>query len=375
MTTLAARVVPKGTATRTAAQIAEAAELLGGSIGSSVGKESFGWSISVPTDNVSAALWLLSDVVQHATLADAAIETERAALLSGIAQLRDDMYQYPMRLLREAAFAEHPYGQPTSGTEASVRAMTGDDVRTWYTSRLRRAPFVAAIVGAVDADAMAAEVASAFSELTPDTSGARGTMGVAAVAAPAWPPQVVQRAESRDKAQTAIAMAFAGPNRHDPLRMAAHVVSTIASGLGGRFFDELRDRQSLAYTVHAFAAELQRVGLFCAYIATSPGREDVARDGLLREFAKLRDVPVSDDELARAKRYILGMHDIRQERGGAVLSDVVEAWVLGAGLSELQQFVPNVQRVTASDILTLAQTYFDPNRRAEGIVRGTERAV
>jgi zinc protease len=221
---------------------------------------------------------------------------------------------------------------------------------------------VIAIVGDVDADQVAEQATRHFSEL--------GMATTPSIAVPVWPTQTTERIEHREKAQTALALGFAGPSRTDDTRFAAHVLATIASGLGGRFFDELRDKQSLAYTVHAFASEYRTIGTFVSYIATSPAQESTARNGLLAEFAKLRDVPVTDDELRRAKRYLIGMHDIRQERGGAVLSDIVDAWLFGNGLHELQEFSSCVEAVQSADIQQLAQRYFDPDRRAEGIVRG-----
>jgi zinc protease len=363
ITALAARTAVKGTTTRTALQIAEASELLGGTVSSSVGAESFGWSISVPRDNTAAALTLLADVVQHATLTAEALETERTVLLSDLAQLRDDMYRYPMRLMNAAAFDGHPYGTPATGTETSVQAISAEDAQAWYQRAMRCAPFVIAVVGDVDPDVTAGIIASAFSELT--------RVEPTEVAAPVWPARMVESVESRDKAQTALALAFPSPSRSSGRRFAAHVLATIASGLGGRFFDELRDRQSLAYTVHAFASEHRFAGAFVSYIATSPGREAAARDGLLHEFARLRREPVTAQELAHAKRYLLGMHDIRQERGGAVLGDIVDAWLFGTGLQELQEHSARVTAVSADDIMRLADEYFDPDRRVEGIVRGT----
>jgi zinc protease len=362
LTALAARASTKGTTTRNAMQIAESSELLGGSVASSVGAEHFGWSISVPLENTMPALALLSDVVQHATFSDDSIVTERTALLSDLAQLRDDMYRYPMRLATMHAFVGHPYGMPTIGTEASLQAITSDDVRAWYRENLCRAPFVIGVVGDIDPDQIASAVAGAFGELVMEDAHQ--------IVAPTWPQGIVESTEQREKAQTALAIAFPSPTRRDPDRFAAHLLTTITSGLGGRFFDELRDRQSLAYTVHAFAAEYQLAGMLVSYIATSPDRESVARDGLLREFEKLREEPVSDEELTRAKQYVLGLHDIRQERGGAVLSDMVDAWLLGTGLQELSDFTERVNAVTASDIQQLACRYFDPARRVEGIVRG-----
>lgn len=367
ITALVARTVTKGTTQRTALQIAEASELLGGTISSSVGAESFGWSISVPRENTAAALTLLADVVQHATLTAEALETERSALLSDLAQLQDDMYRYPMRLLNGAAFAGHPYAIPASGTQASLQTITPEDAREWYQRAMRCAPFVIAIVGDVDPDAIASMIADAFEELT------QGDLEM--VDAPVWPSSVTEAVESRDKAQTALAIAFPSLPRSSNDRFAAHLLATVTSGLGGRFFDELRDRQSLAYTVHAFPSEHRFAGAFVSYIATSPEKESAARDGLLQEFEKLRAEPVTDDELARAKRYLLGMHDIRQERGGAVLGDMVDAWLFGAGLHELTEYTAKVAAVSAGDVLKLARTYFDPTRRVEGIVRGTGKSV
>jgi zinc protease len=292
-----------------------------------------------------------------------AIETERIALLSDIAQLRDDMYRYPMRLMYTAAFDGHPYGMSAMGTEASLRAISDDDVQAWYRRTVICAPCVITVVGDVDPDFIADLIAGQFVELTRIEPGS--------IAAPVWPAHMIQCAESREKAQTALALAFPAPSRTDDDRFAAHLLATIASGLGGRFFDELRDKQSLAYTVHAFASEYRFAGAFISYIATSPQQEQVARDGLLQEFAKLRDQPVTQDELTRAKRYTLGMHDIRQERCGAVLGDMVDAWLFGTGLHELRDFAARIAEVSADDIMRLARRYFDPDRRVEGVVRGT----
>jgi zinc protease len=148
------------------------------------------------------------------------------------------------------------------------------------------------------------------------------------------------------------------------------MIAGVASGLGGRFFDELRDKQSLGYTVHAFATERALAGVFASYIATSPEKEDVARRGLLAEFAKLRDAPVSDTELARAREYAIGTHAIRQQSGAAVLGDILDAWLFGTSLEELTEHDSRIRSVTARDIQSLAQRYFDESRLVQGVVRG-----
>jgi zinc protease len=180
--------------------------------------------------------------------------------------------------------------------------------------------------------------------------------------------------EQREKAQTALALLFAGPSRTDDARFASSMIAGVTSGLGGRFFDELRDKQSLGYTVHAFASERALAGAFVAYIATSPEKEEVARRGLLAEFAKLREAPVTAKELEQAQTYAIGTHAIRQQSGGAVLGDMVDAWMFGR-LAELREFEARVRAVTSAQMRSVARDYFDESRRVEGIIRGVGKAV
>ena len=297
---------------------------------------------------------------------DAALETERTIALSDLAALRDDMYRYPMRLATAAAYAGHPYGSPVSGDETTLPRITAERVREWHAARFLNGPVMIAVVGDADHDELATVLAAQFGAL-------RGGEPLV-LSAPAWPDGVVQRIEQRDKAQTALAMLFRGPARTDDARFAADMIAGVASGLGGRFFDELRDKQSLGYTVQAFASHRMLAGAFVAYIATSPEKEEQARRGLLGEFAKLRDSAVTERELDQAKTYAIGTHAIRQQSRGAVLADMVDAYMFG-GLRELSEFDARVRGVTANQMMALAREYFDESRRVEGVVRGTGRAV
>jgi zinc protease len=144
----------------------------------------------------------------------------------------------------------------------------------------------------------------------------------------------------------------------------------VTSGLGGRFFEQLRDRQSLAYTVAAYPIERRVCGSFAAYIATEPSREEEARAGLLAQFEALREAPVRDDELVRAQAYLIGAHAIAQQSGASVLAEMVDAWLFGDGLAELAAVEARLQAVTAEAMQSLARTWFDPARRVEGVVQG-----
>jgi zinc protease len=363
---LMARTALKSTARRSAAAIAVDAEFLGGSVTSAIGPDQVGWSISVPMRHGDAALALLADVVQTPTFPADALETERTVALADLVALRDDMYRYPVRLATEVAFAGHPYGIGALGTDVSLGAIDRDAVVAWHARQVLGGATVLVIVGDVDADAVAATAAAAFDGLV------AGQPGV--VLPPVWP--VVSsvgaqtRIDQRDKTQSALALAFPGPARGDDDREAVHLIATIASGLGGRFFDELRERRSLAYTVHAFASERALAGLFIAYIATAPAREEEARTGLLAEFARLRDTPVGADELRRAQTYAVGAHAIRQQSGAAVLAEVLDCWLFGRDLTELTAHDARILAVTPERAQAAAQRYFDPARVVEGVVRG-----
>jgi zinc protease len=340
--------------------------MLGGSVGSASGAESFGWSISVPARYSAAAVELLSDVVQHPVFAEEALDTERSIALADVAALRDDMFRYPMRLATQAAFAGHPYGVPASGTEESLKRIDVDAVRRWHAEHALKSAAVIALVGDADPDELAELAARAFGEL--EHTAPRE------VPVPTWPNRIITSVEARERAQTAMAILFPGPARDDDARYSAAMIASVASGLGGRFFDELREKRSLAYTVHAFAADRRLAGTFGAYIATNPEQENAARDGLLAEFRRLRDEPVTAEELQRSQQYAIGSHAIRQQNGGAVLADVVDAFLFGS-LNELADYDAMVRSVTVDSMMDVARTYFDPSRRVEGIVRGVGRTV
>jgi zinc protease len=366
LTTMMTRTSLKGTERRSAQRIAEDSEFLGGVLSAAASTDGFQWTISVPARRIHEAVELLADVVQRPSFPEDAVDAERAVALANLASLRDDMYRWPMRLATEAAWGAHPYGRSVLGTESSLAAMTGAKLRQWHENVALEARGVLVCVGDVDPDEIASLCARFFGRLQATT--------VAEINAPLWPRTFIQRADARDKAQSALAMMFEGPSRADDDRFAAAMIAGVTSGLGGRFFDTLRDKQSLAYTVMASAVPRRHAGAFAAYIATSPEKEEAARSGLLAEFAKLCDQPVTEAELTQAKTYALGTWAIRRESAGAVMGDIADSWLFGASLAELAQYEARVRRVTAADMLRVARRYFDPDRRVEGVVRGTGRS-
>jgi zinc protease len=145
----------------------------------------------------------------------------------------------------------------------------------------------------------------------------------------------------------------------------------VASGLGGRLFEALRDRRSLAYTVVASSWQKASAGALAAYIATSPEREDEAREQMLMELRRFAEEPVTGVELAQAVSYLAGQAQVHRQNAASVAGELLDAWLAGSGLHELADPAAGYRAVTADAVQAMAAQSLDPNRRAEAVVRGT----
>jgi zinc protease len=144
----------------------------------------------------------------------------------------------------------------------------------------------------------------------------------------------------------------------------------VASGLGGRLFDALRDRRSLAYTVLAQSWQRLGAGALLTYIATSPNREAEAREQMLAELEGFRREGITADEASRAIAYLAGQTAVERQSGSAVAADLLDAWLAGESLEEFEDPGAPYRRVTVDQVQAVAEEYLDPARRAEGVVRG-----
>ncbi len=363
ITALMGRASIKGTQRRSAAQIAEEAEAMGGSVSPSGGSDLIEWLISVPARHFESALELLCDVAFDATFPEPAVEIERKLTLADLEHTRDDMYRYPLRLCIQQAFDGHPYGHSLEDVENGVRTASPAQLRAWQQARLANQPCVA-VVG----DGAAQTVRAAVERLLPRAAnGAGGNIQSAQWRAGA-------AAEERDKAQTALAIGFPAPTRDHEDAHVLQVLAYAAGGLGGRFFEELRSKRSLAYTVALMPILRLAGGIFVGYIATSPEREAEARAGLLDQFAALSTEPLGADEIEGAKRYAIGSWHIRRQTNAARLDELTEAFLLGRGREEIDEFEARIRAVDARRVQEAAEKYFRPELAAEGVVRGTGKS-
>jgi zinc protease len=363
LTRLMVRSSVKGTRTRSAARLAEEIEGLGTGITVASGADGFDWGMTLPVQHVAAGLELLADITLEPGFDAEAIVRERAAALSELEQLRDDMYQYPVRLVLDAAWGEHPYGLSVAASTAALPGLDADLVRRWHGEQvLLDAPWFLVVGDIEDPDALAARIDARF---------ARSLRAEARQPpAPAWPGQGTARVEARRKAQTATVVAFPGPARNHPDLVTLRVLSNAVGGLGGRMFEELRSRRSLAYAVAAYPLPRWHGGAFIGYIGSAPEREDEARNGLVRELLRCAEERVPDDEVERARRYTIGAWQIRRQTNGRQLADLSDALRFGGGPAELREFEERVLAVDAEMMRAAAERWFHPDRVVTGTVRG-----
>ena len=361
---LTLRAAARGAGGMDSASLAFAFERLGGTLATSAAVDWVGYATTVVADELAEAAELLRLVFTEPALDDESVASERRVLVSEAEQAADDMFRYPFQLAFGAAFGDRGYGLPVGGTPESVSRLSAAHVRRWHQDHVLGGRPTVIAVGELDPERAATQLAGVFRTLAARAARPRPTPEP-------WPVDETRvRVVERDKAQTAIAMAFSGPSRRESQRHAADVLAAVASGLGGRLFEALRDRRSLAYTVFAQAWQRAAAGAWLTYIATSPDREGEAREEMLRELARFASEEVTPAELTQAVNYLAGQTEVRRQSGAVVLYETLEAWLTGEGLSELSDAGERYRAVSARDIRSVAERFLQASGRGEGIVRG-----
>ncbi|HYF38352.1 MAG TPA: pitrilysin family protein [Gemmatimonadales bacterium] len=362
---LGVRSAVRGAGDLDAGGLAFAFERIGGTLSPNTTADWLGFGTTVLGRHLGEAAALLQLVYSSPRLAEPDIVTERGLMALEAEQVADDMFRFPFQLGFAAAFGDRDYGLPVGGLPETVPTITPDDVRRWHSRELLAARPAVIVVGDIEPEEATATLAGVFSSHeAPRTAQPDQPLIQSAARQP-------ERVVRREKAQAAVAMIFPGPRRRDRDRYAADVWAAVASGLGGRMFEALRDRRSLAYTVLASSWQRGRAGALVTYIATSPEREDEARQAMLEELERFRQEPVTETELVQAVNYLAGQAEVSRQSGGALAGEILEAWLVGNGLEDLKNPAAAYRSVTAAEVLQVAERYLDPALRSEGIVRGS----
>ena len=163
--------------------------------------------------------------------------------------------------------------------------------------------------------------------------------------------------ETRDRAQSNIAIGFPGTTIHNKDRYALTILEEVLSGQGGRLFVELRDNQSLAYSISAFSSPGVDPGLFAVYIGTAPEKKERAVEEIMKILSDVRTGGITDEELARAKSAIIGSYEIGLQNVSSQASNMAINEVLGLGFDYHSKYLEEINAVSRLDVRNAAKRY------------------
>jgi zinc protease len=346
---LFADLIQKGAGARDAAQFAEAVESAGGMLVAAAGSESLSISASFMARDVDLMLELVADALQRPTLAASEFEKSRTLAIQSIAAAKDSDPRVLIASYGDAwLFPGHPYGRPVGGSEASLSAVTLDDVRRFYEGQVGGDRTIITVVGDIDAGAMRAKLERAF--------GGWRKAGATLPAAAA--PRKVQgrRVLLVDKpgaTQTYFWLGNVGASRTDPARTQQSVVNT---GFGGRYTSmlnsALRIDSGLTYGASATFDRGLQPGAYAIASYTQTESTVQAIDLALATLEKLRKDALDADTLASARSYMLGQFPPTLETNGQIAGRLADLAFYGLGIEDVEGYA---QRVTAVDAAAVRQ--------------------
>jgi zinc protease len=352
ITRLMAKVLLKGTKTRTAEQIADTIEAVGGSIGSDAGNNSFSVSLDVTQPDFKLGAELLSDVLLNATMPEKDIAREKEVQLAGIREEEEQLTTVARNILREALFAGHPYALRSKGSAQSVANLTQKDLLEFRDRYLVARNGVISVFGNVKA----AEVKQIFEEAL--SAMKAGQLALTDPPKPAPLTKTIQVGKLKDKAQGVIMVGYRGADMFSPDRYALELIDEASSDLGSRFFVRIREQMGLAYYVGASQMQGLVPGLFLFYLGTDPQKIERVKTALLDEINKLAAEGLTTDELARAKKKLIGQMQIANQSNDSFGYMAALDELYGLGFAHYKTIEPDVEAVTLEDVKRVAAKYF-----------------
>lgn len=358
---LVARVLDRGTETRSAADIADDLDGRGASLSVMAGRHQLTVSATCLAEDFEALVELIADVIRRPLFDHREVETRRQDLITAILQDEDDPATVAVDTLLARLYNGHPYGRRRRGTAETVARITRDDLLAFHRGWFTPEGTTVVVVGDVDAHHVLRVTSRAFE--TWDTP-----REVEPVLPPARVPdgRQVEIVPMMSKAQADIAYAFVGVRRADPDYYAAWVMNNALGqyALGGRLGDSIRERQGMAYYVYStLDASLAKGPLM---IRAGVAASDVERtlESIDREIAVVREQGITRRELDESKRYLIGSIPRQLETNAGIAGFLLSAEFHQLGPDHDEQLPGLIEAVTLDEIRRLAVRVLDPARAA-----------
>jgi zinc protease len=363
ITRLMAKVLVKGTKTRTAEQIADTIEAVGGSIGSDAGNNSFSVALDITQPDLRLGIEILADILLNATMPETAVVREKEVQLAGIKEDEEQLTVVARNILRQVLFGEHPYALRGKGSAESVARLGQQDLIDFRDRYIVAKNGVISVFGNVRAAEVRDLFEQALAEMKP------GELAHAHAAHPT-PLAATATVESiKDKAQGVLMVGYRGADMFSRDRYALELIDEASSDLGSRFFVRIREQMGLAYFVGSSQMQGLVPGLFLFYLGTDPQKLQPVKAALLEEIEKMASEGLTAEELARAKKKLIGQQQISNQSNDSFGYMAALDELYGLGFNHYKTLEREVEAISLEEIRRVAAKYFQKQPYVLAIVR------
>jgi predicted Zn-dependent peptidase len=368
-------MVFKGTRSRTSLNIAREMDSIGGNLDAFTGKETICFNVKSLADHVPIALDVLADLVLNPVFASTEIERERGVILEEIKIDEDNPDVLVHELFTQNFWKDHPLGKPILGTTKTVGRLDQQKLFDYHTASFRGGNMVFSAAGDLEHDAFVEAVSKKFTGLPPGEA-------VHEMQAPLASARIIlQNKKSLEQVQ--LCMGVPAPKITDDNRFATLILNTVlGSGMSSRLFQTIREERGLAYAIYSDLSPYSDTGSLCVYAGTSANKALDVIDLVLAEFRNLKEVPLSDEELTRAKDQLKGNILMGLESSNSRMANLARQEMYFHQFFTADEIIARIDTVTAEHVQGMAQKLFVSDRiavtllgRLTGIKLNRERLV
>jgi predicted Zn-dependent peptidase len=346
-------MVFKGTKHRTAEEIARQVDSIGGNMDAFTAKECICFNVKVLDEHVPTALDILSDLVLNPNFDPADITRERGVILEEIKMDEDNPDYLVHEIFTQNFWKDHPLGKPILGTKETVKRFERQPVVEAYAHRFAPGNIIVSAAGNLDHDRFVELVTRHFEHMKASKNG----NGFHADA-----PKIVSRIILRNKKaleQVQLCLGVpAHPIAHEK-RHAGYILNTLlGGGMSSRLFQNIRERQGLAYSIYSDLNPYRDTGCLAVYAGTSLASASKVVQSVVKEFRNLKAEPVPEEELKRSKAQLKGSLMLSLESSTARMSNLARQEMYFDRFYDLDELIERIEAVTAEDLTQLANEFF-----------------
>ncbi len=353
---LTADLLNEGTTTRTARQISQEIEFVGGSLSTSGGNDGVTVSLTVLKKDIALGMQLLADIIMHPAFREEEVSRRKSIIRNSILQQKEDPGTVASKAFLKEVYGRHPYGWPVEGTEETVGRLTREDVVRFYETHYAPNSTILSVVG----DVTRQELLQILSETL--LRWPRKDVPKVLPAQPQPKEKKTVVTVDRDLTQASLILGHLGVARDNPEYYAVTVMNYILGGGGfaSRLMDNIRDNRGLAYDVNSSFSAGKYAGAFRAGLQTKNESANLAIAEILREMDRMRSEPVTDAELRDAKAYLTGSFPLKIDSNRKIAGFLTAVELYGLGLDYVDEYPRLINAVTREDVLRVARKYLDP---------------